>query len=76
MKIEKRVLILGIYKKKEDENLIDILKTLEANHLFRLKEGKKYLKELKRENIIINNGLTLKGLALAKKIEGEFKIDT
>ncbi len=76
MKIEKRVLILGIYKKKEDESLIDILKTLEANHLFRLKEGKKYLKELKRENIIINNGLTLKGLALAKKIEGEFKIDT
>lgn len=76
MNIEKRVLILAIYKKSDDESLTDILIKLENSHLFTFKEGKRYLKELKKEDILVDNELSIKGLSLAKEIEGEFKIDT
>ena len=74
MDIEKKVLLLAIFKKKEEESMNDVLITLENSKLFTLKEGKKYLKELKSEQYIENNNLTFSGLAQAKLVEEEFKI--
>lgn len=74
MDIEKKVLLLGILKRKEEESLNDILFTLEQSKVFSLKEGKKLLKELKNEAFIINNELSLKGVSKAKEVELEFKI--
>ncbi len=76
MEIEKRVLILAIYKKEDGESLNSVLLILEDSGLFTLKQGKKYLKELKKEGILVDNELSLRGLSLAKEIEGEFKIDS
>ena len=76
MEIEKRVLILAIYKKENTESLNSVLITLENSKLFTLKQGKKYIKELKKEGILVENRLSFKGLGLAKEIEGEFKIDS
>jgi len=74
MDIEKKVLLLGILKKKEDETLNDVLITLEESSVFTLKQGKKYLKELKNEQYVDNDNLTFSGIAQAKLVEQEFKI--
>ena len=74
MDIEKKVLLLGILKKLEDENINDVLLRLEEAKVFTLKQGKSYLKELKSEFLIVSNELSFKGLALAKDVEQEFKI--
>ena len=74
MDIEKKVLLLGILKKLEDENINDVLLRLEEAKVFTLKQGKSYLKELKSESLIVSNELSFKGLALAKDVEQEFKI--
>ena len=72
--IELKVLLLGIYKKKDSETLLDIVKILENNKIFSLKQGKKYLKKLKSLKYISNNTLTIIGIQKAKSIEMEFKI--
>lgn len=74
MDIEKKVLLLGILKRKDDETLNDVLISLEEARVFTLKDGKRYLKELKNESLLINNELSFSGLAKAKVIELEFKI--
>lgn len=74
MDIEKKVLLLAIYKKKDDETLNDIVITLENSKVFTLKQGKKHLKELKAQNYIDNNVLTFTGIAQAQSAENEFKI--
>jgi hypothetical protein len=74
MDIELKVLLLAILKKQENETLTDILLSLEASKVFTLKQGKKYLKELKSERLICENELTLTGIAQAKRVEEEFKI--
>ena len=74
MDINKKVLLLAIYKKEENESLTDALLRLEETNLFTLKEGKKFLKELKKDEFISDSSLTLKGELLAKDIEKEFKI--
>ncbi len=74
MDIEKKVLLLGILKKKEDETLSDVLISLEEAKVFSLKQGKQYLKELKKESLIVDNELSVSGLVKAKEVELEFKI--
>ncbi len=74
MDINKKVLILAIYKKEEDETLTDVVKKMDNTKVFSLKEGKKYLKELKKEQLILDDYLTVIGLVKAKEIELEFKI--
>ncbi|BCD68545.1 hypothetical protein [Nitratiruptor sp. YY09-18] len=74
MDINKKVLLLALAKKKQDESFKDILLMLENSHLFTLKEGKKLLKELRQEEFITEESLTLKGITLAKDIEQEFKV--
>ncbi len=72
--IELRVLLLGIYKRADDETLTDVIKTMENSRVFSLKQGKKYLKELKTLGYIVDNNLTMIGIEKAKIIELEFKI--
>lgn len=73
-KIEKRVLLLGLYTREEDETLQDVLLKLEETGMFTLKEAKKLLRELKDEGYVEGNRLTLKGLERAKSVQDEFRL--
>jgi len=74
MDINKKVLLLAILKKEKDETLIDVIKKMDNTKVFSLKEGKKYLKELKKESFVLDDSLTMIGIAKAKEVELEFKI--
>ena len=74
MNINKKVLLLAIYKKEEDETLIDVIKKMDNTKVFTLKEGKKYLKELRKEQLVLDDYLTMMGIVKAKEVELEFKI--
>ena len=74
MDINEKVLLLAILKKESNESLSDIVLKLENIGMFSLKEGKKLLKKLKTEQFISDSFLTLKGDAIAKNVEQEFKI--
>lgn len=73
--IEQRVLLLGLYKKKDDETFINILEIMENTKVFTKKNGKKYLKNLKELGYIgENDTLTMIGVEKAKEIEREFTL--
>jgi len=72
--MEMRVLLLGLYKKKEEESFKDVVLMLEDSALFTRKEGKKLFKKLKELSYITDEGLTLLGIQKAKEVEMEFKI--
>lgn len=72
--IEIRVLLLALFKKRDDESFSDILGMMEESRVFTKKVGKKYLKYLKNENYITEDSFTMVGLEKAKEIEQEFKI--
>lgn len=74
MDINEKVLLLAILKKESNESLNDVVLKLENTGLFSLKEGKGLLKKLKSEQFVSDSFLTLKGDAIAKNIEQEFKI--
>ncbi len=74
MDINEKVLLLAILKKESAETLNDVVLKLENTGLFSLKEGKKLLKNLKKEQFVSDSFLTLKGEAIAKNVEQEFKI--
>ena len=72
--IEQRVLLLGLYKKEDDETFKDILDVMENSRVFTKKVGKKYLKNLKALNYITDDSLTMIGIEKAKEVEMEFKV--
>ncbi|MEA3290556.1 MAG: hypothetical protein U9Q04_10305 [Campylobacterota bacterium] len=72
--IEQRVLLLALYKKKDDETFKDVLGVMEHSRVFDVKTGKKYLKNLKALNYITDDGFTMIGIQKAKEVEMEFKI--
>ena len=72
--MEKKVLLLAILKKETDESFKDVLIMLENARVMSLKEGKRLLKELKKEKLIDDAGLTPKGLKAAKEAEEEFRL--
>ncbi|MEA3456145.1 MAG: hypothetical protein U9R26_06530 [Campylobacterota bacterium] len=72
--INKRVFLLAILKKEPDETLIDITESLVNTGMFDLKEGEKILEELKEAQYIVNDQLTIKGIAVATEAEAEFKL--
>jgi hypothetical protein len=74
MNIETKVLLLAILKKKEGESLNDIIMILEDAGVFSYKEGRKFLKELKKDGFVENEELTFKGVESAKDAELEFKL--
>ncbi len=72
--LNKKVLLLAILKKEEDETLNDVIKKMDNTKVFSLKQGKKYLKELKKETLVCEDSLTMIGITKAKEAELEFKI--
>ena len=70
----KKVLLLAILKREHDETLNDVIKKMDNTKVFTLKQGKKYLKELKKEDLLNDDSLTVIGITKAKEIELEFKI--
>ena len=72
--IDKRVFLLAIYKKAADESLMDVTRTLANTGMFDLKRGKEILRELKKEHYIVDDQLTVKGIAVAVEAEAEFKL--
>ena len=74
MEINKRVLLLALYKRAANESCKDVVLMLEASHLFSLKEGKRLLRQLRDEEFLAGELLTPKGVALAKRIEEEFRL--
>jgi len=72
--MEKKVLLLAILKKEANESFKDVLIMLENARVMSLKEGKRLLKELKKEKLIDDAGLTPKGLKAAKEAEEEFRL--
>ena len=74
MDIEQRVLLLGLYKKEDDETFNDTVLILVDSGVFTKKDGKRYLKALKKDGFITDDSLTMIGVTKAKEIELEFKI--
>lgn len=72
--LNKKVLLLAILKKEENETLNDVIKKMDNTKVFTLKQGKKYLKELKKESLVSDDSLTMIGITKAKEAELEFKI--
>ena len=69
-----RVFLLAIYKRKDNETMQDIIEMMINAGLFDMKTGKKYLKDLKKLNYVVENGLGMLGIQKAKEVELEFKI--
>ena len=69
----KQVTLLGILKKKPDENLNDVMVSLVDTGMYTMKEAKQILKELKADKYLLDGQLTLKGLTEAKAAEAMFK---
>ncbi len=72
--LEKNVLLLAIYKKEEDESILDVVKKLANGDVFELKIGKKLLSELEREDAIIDDKLSFVGQMRAKSAEAMFRL--
>jgi len=73
--ILKKVLLLAIYKREEDESLEDILeKLVESGAFLNLQEAKDSLQFLKDKSFIVNNSLSMLGVLEAKRAEEFFKI--
>ncbi|HIP47223.1 MAG TPA: hypothetical protein EYG95_06660 [Campylobacterales bacterium] len=74
MSVEEQVLLLGIYKRKEDESINSVVMMLEDTGMFTYKEGKKYLKSLKEDGYIEDDRLTVTGTQKAQEVEEGFKL--
>jgi len=70
----KRVFLLGILKKEPDETLDEVTKSLVNTGMFEMKEAQQVLKELKEAQYIVNEQLSIKGIAVAQEAEAEFKL--
>ena len=74
LSIEERVFLLGIYTKPEGETLRELLISLANTGMFTLKDGKKILKKLQREEFIVDGELSFKGVVEAKRAKEEFTL--
>lgn len=72
--IENRVILLAILKKEDDESLQEVILKLCDTGMFDLKNGKKRLKELKKNGYISDGALTMIGLQRAQDAQREFTI--
>jgi len=73
LEIEKRVFLLAIAKREENESMDDILSMLVETGMFDKKEGKAHLEALRTANFIVGENLSMTGIIEADKAEREFK---
>ena len=73
--IIKRVFLLAISKREEDESMKDILESLVNTGMFDrgMKEAKEVLGELRASKHIVNDNLSMIGVMVASEAEKEFK---
>ncbi len=72
--INRMVMLLAISKMENDETLKDVMFQLENAGAFSLKESKKLIKELKQEELILDDKLSFIGIQKAKEAEQFFKV--
>ena len=72
--IEIQVLLLGLYKKNQNETFTDIINTMHNTKVFTSKVGKQYLKYLKKLNYITEDSLTFIGVQKAQEVEKQFSL--
>jgi polyhydroxyalkanoate synthesis regulator phasin len=71
----KRVFLLAILKREAGETLDDVTKSLVNTGMFDLKEAREVLQELRDAQYIVNDQLSIKGIAVAKEAEEEFRLN-
>jgi len=73
--IIKQVTLLGIYKKEPNESMDDVMMTLVETGMY--PEGKaqatEVLEQLRDEQLITEQNITMRGIIEAKKVETMFK---
>ncbi len=72
--IEKKVILLKLLLKEEDETIAEMLKALVNTGMFDLKRAKKLFKELENDGYIKDNSLTFIGDIEARKAKEEFTL--
>ena len=72
--IEKKVMLLKLLLKEEDETIDDVLKALANTGMFDLQRAKELYKELERDGYIKDGALTFIGDAEARKAKEEFTL--
>ena len=72
--IEKKVMLLKLLLKEEDETIDDMLKALANTGMFDLKRAKELFSELERDGYIKDDTLTFIGDVEARKAKEEFTL--
>ena len=72
--IEKKVMLLKLLLKEEDETIDDMLKALANTGMFDLQRAKELFSELERDGYIKDDALTFIGEAEARKAKEEFTL--
>ncbi len=70
----KKVLILALYNRKKGDTIQDVLIELDELKAISLKESKKLLKELKKEDLFINGEFSPLGLIKVQEAQQFFTL--
>jgi len=73
MDIFKKVFLLAIAKREEGESMEETMKSLVNTGMFDMSEAQKVLDELRAENYIVGDNLSMTGVVVANQAEQEFK---
>jgi len=73
MDIFKKVFLLAIAKREEAESMEETMKSLVNTGMFDMSEAQKVLDELRAENYIVGDNLSMTGVVVANQAEQEFK---
>jgi len=71
--IFKKVFLLAIAKREEGESMEETMNSLVNTGMFDMSEAKKVLEELRAENYIVGDNLSMTGVVVANQAEQEFK---
>jgi polyhydroxyalkanoate synthesis regulator phasin len=72
--IIKKVFLLGVAKREEGESIDEVMKSLVNTGMFDIDEAKRVLEELRQEQYIVGDNLSMKGVLVANKAEEEFRL--
>jgi predicted ArsR family transcriptional regulator len=73
--IEKKVMLLKMLLREDDESMDDILKALANTGMFTLDEAKKHLQELRDRGFVVGDNLSFMGVSEARKAKQEFTLE-
>jgi hypothetical protein len=71
--IFKKVFLLAIAKREDGESMDETMKSLVNTGMFDINEAKKVLDELRADNYIVGDNLSMTGVVVANQAEQEFK---